>query len=112
MSFSQYIELIELFSCTKHVLDISQNLYDIGLRKINVVGLSALGCCPSQLRAYKSENGTCIGFLNDIAVDFNDHLRPQFFDLADSLPNVTFGFLSIFSPIMEAINNPSSFGIF
>ena len=102
--------LLEIKVCKLCAGLIDQSLYNAGARRVAVAGLGALGCCPSQLRGYKSENGTCIGWLNDLAMDFNDHLRPQLFNLADTLPNATFAYQNLFTPFLDAVNNPARFG--
>jgi hypothetical protein len=88
-----------------------RSLYRAGARKMAVAGLGALGCCPSQLRAYRSQNGSCISWLNDLALDFNEHLRPALFALADSLPNSTFAYQNLFTPFLDAVRDPASFGM-
>lgn len=87
-----------------------QEMYNMGARRVAVAGLGAVGCCPSQMRAHKSINGTCVDSLNDLAMDFNDHLRPQLLALSDSLPSTTFAFQNLLTPLLEVKANPTAYG--
>lgn len=83
-------------------------IYNIGARKVGVAGLPPLGCCPSQLLEYRS-NGSCIKFLNDVSADFNDHLISKLLALNDKLPNASIVYNNIYTPIIDAVENPYAF---
>ncbi|MCO5591698.1 hypothetical protein L7F22_045689 [Adiantum nelumboides] len=87
-----------------------KELYGLGARRVMVAGLGAIGCCPSQRREYKVTNGTCVGWLNDLGKDFNDHLRSQVVALIGALPGADFAFQDANAAILNAYNNPSAFG--
>lgn len=92
----------------KLVLQI-QKLYSNGARYFVVAGLGALGCLPSQLNRYNS-NGSCIDFLNDMAQNYNEALRVRVQDLNNQLPNSTFLFNNLYTPLYEAFHNPAAYG--
>ncbi|MCO5591696.1 hypothetical protein L7F22_045687 [Adiantum nelumboides] len=87
-----------------------KELYNLGARRVALSGLGAFGCCPSQMRAHKSENGTCVGWLNDLAKDFNDRLREQVLALPETLPGSEFGFQDAYAALMLIRDNPSAYG--
>ncbi|KAH9299956.1 hypothetical protein KI387_011539 [Taxus chinensis] len=86
-----------------------ERLYCNGARNIVVAGLGAVGCIPSQLNRYNS-NGSCIGFLNKIARDYNRVLRVKLRELNNQLPNSTILFNNMYIPLNEAFHNPETFG--
>ncbi|MCO5580355.1 hypothetical protein L7F22_034221 [Adiantum nelumboides] len=95
------------FLITKFKLQIKE-LYNLGARRVAVVGLGAFGCCPGQM--YKSTNGTCVQSLNEVAKDFNDHWKPQFLALSSTLPGAHFTFQDAYTALLTVRNNPSDYG--
>ncbi|KAH7287523.1 hypothetical protein KP509_32G059900 [Ceratopteris richardii] len=87
-----------------------KELYNLGVRNIALTGLPAFGCAPSQLRAYKSVNGTCIAWLNDLARDYNDHLRPRLLGLVDELPDSGFAFQNTYEALETVLRDPAAYG--
>ncbi|GLJ29345.1 hypothetical protein SUGI_0578740 [Cryptomeria japonica] len=86
-----------------------ERLYSNGARNIVVAGLSAIGCIPSQLNKYNS-NGSCIDFLNKVAIDYNKVLRLKLRELNNQLPDSTILFNNMYIPLYDAFHNPAAFG--
>ncbi|MCO5606781.1 hypothetical protein L7F22_060971 [Adiantum nelumboides] len=101
----QYRDLL----ITKFILQIKE-LYNLGARRVAVVGLGAFGCCPGQMSFNKALNGTCVQSLNEVAKDFNDHWKPQFLALSSSLPGSYFTFEDAYTALLTVRNNPSDYG--
>ncbi|KAH7292453.1 hypothetical protein KP509_29G069500 [Ceratopteris richardii] len=87
-----------------------KELYKLGARNVALTGLSAFGCCPSQLRAYKSVNGKCVRWLNVLARDFNNHLMPRLMGMSRSLPGSSFAFQDGQSVVLKIRRNASAYG--
>ncbi|KAI4377220.1 hypothetical protein MLD38_014885 [Melastoma candidum] len=79
-------------------------LYDLGARKVAIIGLGLLGCAPQELSKFSASNGsTCIKKLNDAVIMFNDQLRPLVQRLNSNRTNATFTLID-----MVSIANSSS----
>ncbi|XP_022850860.1 GDSL esterase/lipase At1g29660-like [Olea europaea var. sylvestris] len=50
-------------------------LYKYGARKVAVLALGQLGCCPAEVASYGSNDSFCIETINNAAKLFNDKLK-------------------------------------
>ncbi|KAH7292433.1 hypothetical protein KP509_29G067800 [Ceratopteris richardii] len=85
-------------------------LYQLGARNFAFTGLSGVGCCPSQMRAYKAVNGTCVQWLNDLSRDFNMNLMPRLLSLPNSLPGTKFAFQDGQEVLLTIRRNAAAYG--
>ena len=88
-----------------------QELYDLGGRKIAVLGLPPLGCLPSQITIFGSGKPDCIEWLNAISKKFNE----QFIDMMNNelKPNFHGGrlvYLDSYGAVDVMIKNPHAYG--
>ncbi|KAL2628769.1 hypothetical protein R1flu_013455 [Riccia fluitans] len=90
------------------------SLYNLGARKIAVVGMPPLGCLPSQITIYgegDKNNRKCIEWLQDDSKAFNEGLVKVMDNLTSSLPNFAIVLLDAFPLITDAATNPSKYGL-
>jgi hypothetical protein len=85
-------------------------LYKLGARRFSISSLGPLGCIPSQLNIQKSPDGTCIKFLQDVAISFNAALKPMTEELNAMFPDATYVYVNSFGIVMDYISNPAAYG--
>ncbi|XP_071727564.1 GDSL esterase/lipase At1g33811-like [Rutidosis leptorrhynchoides] len=52
-----------------------QNLYNANVRRVVVMGLVPIGCAPSYLWQYNSNNGECVKTISSVIMEFNFVMR-------------------------------------
>ncbi|EFJ34001.1 hypothetical protein SELMODRAFT_230518 [Selaginella moellendorffii] len=87
-----------------------QELYNIGARKLHVVSMPPIGCCPQSLFKFGSKNGECIDFVNKLAVDYNVGLKSLLVEVERSLPGLRTVYTDSYYSFMSIYNNPSQHG--
>ena len=87
-----------------------QNLYDLNVRKLVVMGLAPIGCAPHYLWQYRSENGKCIESINDMVREFNFLMRYMIEELGEELPDSNIIFCDLFEGSMDIIKNHENYG--
>lgn len=85
-----------------------KTLYHYGARKIVVFGLGGLGCIPTELDLYGTEDSVCVDCIDSAVQKFSDKLKPMIDDLKSNLPNANFIYINSTS---IAIRDPPSMGI-
>ncbi|CAI0389023.1 unnamed protein product [Linum tenue] len=100
----------------KHValaVDVYQELYGLGARRIGVVGAAPIGCVP---RERVTGDGllilerNCAEELNDAAKLFNSKLSTAVSSLNAELPGAKIVYFDIYSPALSLIQNPAPYG--
>ncbi|KAJ3707504.1 hypothetical protein LUZ61_011209 [Rhynchospora tenuis] len=87
-----------------------ESLYRLGARKFVVIGLGPLGCIPSQLSSNKSITGQCVDSVNDLVMTYNSYLVHLLNTLNSTLSGSFFVYEDVYSPFIEIINSPSTYG--
>ncbi|KAK7845398.1 gdsl esterase/lipase, partial [Quercus suber] len=89
-----------------------QQLYDLGCRKMMVVGLPTMGCLPIQitLKYPKPINRKCIEHLNADSQSYNHKLVNLLSKLQAVLPGSKFAYADINQRVINMINNPQKYG--
>jgi len=87
-----------------------QELYELGARRIGVIGLPVLGCVPSQRTIQGGILRSCSDFENQAAMLFNSKLSSQTDALNKNFPEARFVYLDIYNPLLNMIQNPSTYG--
>ncbi|XP_038997797.1 GDSL esterase/lipase EXL3-like [Hibiscus syriacus] len=89
-----------------------QDLYGLGARRIGLLGLSPIGCVPSQRTVGGGKNRDCYEDENQLASAYNakhsgvvDNLKTMF-----TLPDTKIIFLDIYYPLLSLIENPGKYG--
>lgn len=88
-----------------------QELFDLGGHNIAVLGLPPTGCLPAEITLYGKGNPSCIEWLNNVALKFNE----RFIDMInnDMKPKFSGGrliYLDLYTPLMNIVKNPQAYG--
>lgn len=83
----------------------------MGARKIVVFEIGPIGCIPSITRNIQ-HNGQCVEDVNQLALQFNDHLSTMLETLTSKLPGSDFILGRVHGIAYDAIKNPSTYGDF
>lgn len=89
-----------------------QQLYDLGCRKMMVVGLPPMGCLPIQitLKYPIPINRKCVEHLNADSQSYNQKLVNLLSKLQAVLPGSKFAYADINQRVINMINNPQKYG--
>lgn len=87
-----------------------QNLYNVNVRKMVVMGLAPVGCAPHYLWQYGSRHGECIDPINDVMVDFNYAMRSMVRELNRNLTDAMITFCDAFEGSMDIMQNGHFYG--
>ncbi|RWW13411.1 hypothetical protein GW17_00022867, partial [Ensete ventricosum] len=88
----------------------TQDLYDLGARKIGVTSLPPLGCLPASITLFGHGSNECVRRLNSDAHNFNRKLNAAADSLAKQLPNLKIAIFDIYKPLHDLATKPSDFG--
>ncbi|KAG9439659.1 hypothetical protein H6P81_019824 [Aristolochia fimbriata] len=87
-----------------------QEIHNEGGRKFIVAGLAPIGCVPIQ-RNINLLSRLCKDDENLDATIYNSKLQNLLTQLQNSLPETRIGYVDIFNPAIDMINNPSKYGL-
>ncbi|EFJ35647.1 hypothetical protein SELMODRAFT_80714 [Selaginella moellendorffii] len=85
-------------------------LYDVGVRKMVVVGIGPLGCTPYFLYEDGSKTGSCISEINFMVEEYNNALRVEVEKMYESHTDLDVIYCDIYDGLFPIVQNPSSFG--
>ncbi|CAN6981443.1 hypothetical protein BRARA_I05380 [Brassica rapa] len=90
-----------------------QELYDIGCRKIMVLGLPPIGCLPVQMTfaRQKQNERRCIDKQNSDSQEYNQKLKKSLTDIQSNLTGSVIFYADIYGTILDMATNPQSYGI-
>ncbi|KAK8672355.1 hypothetical protein V6N13_110727 [Hibiscus sabdariffa] len=93
--------------------DLVEEIYDLGCRKIIVVGLPPIGCLPFQmkLRLENPRNRHCLEDQNSDARSYNKKLVRLLPEIQAELPRSKLVYADAYQPLMDMINHPEQYGI-
>ncbi|KAJ3679111.1 hypothetical protein LUZ60_017122 [Juncus effusus] len=86
------------------------NLYNLGARKIDLVGIPPMGCLPFERSKSLLSLGECNEEYNKVAFDFNVKLKGMIGRLNKELVNVSIVYGDIYGILMEVMQNYTSYG--
>ncbi|KAK1392930.1 GDSL esterase/lipase EXL3-like [Heracleum sosnowskyi] len=89
----------------------TQELYDLGARRIGVFGVPPIGCVPSQRTLSGGLNRDCVETYNQAAVVYNSKLSSQLETLGNSLPQSKILYIDIYNPLLDLIQNPQNYDL-
>ena len=89
-----------------------QSLYTRNVRKVIVMGLAPMGCAPHYLWRYKSKEGECIQYINDMIMDFNFEMRYMVEALNHQFSDANITFCDVFEGSMDIIRNHRHYGMY
>ncbi|KAA8519193.1 hypothetical protein F0562_013449 [Nyssa sinensis] len=87
-----------------------RGLYNLGARKVAVIGVGQIGCSPNELAQNSPDGKTCVRRINDANQLFNDRLKSLVDDFNNNLPGAKFIYINAYGIFQEFIDNPSSYG--
>lgn len=87
-----------------------EDLYNLGARKIVVVGAPPLGCVPSQRTIYGGLQRDCVDQYNEASQSFNVALSRELGLLREKLSTKTIIYADIFEKLLALIQYPSNYG--
>jgi len=88
-----------------------QNLYNLNVKKMVVMGLAPIGCAPRYMWEYGIQNGECVEPINDMAIEFNFLMRYFVEKLAEELPGANIIFCDVYEGSMDILKNHDQYGI-
>ena len=86
-----------------------QYLYNQGARKFVVVGIGALGCCPS--RRSNTKNEECNEEINYWCVKFNEGLVSMLQELKSDLQGIYYSYFDTYTVLLNVIQKPTDYGM-
>ncbi|CAL5047859.1 unnamed protein product [Urochloa decumbens] len=87
-------------------------LNDMGARKIGIVGVPPLGCCPSQITLAGSPSRECEASRNQAALLFNSKISKEIDRLNEERKGYgsKFVYIDIYYNLLDLIQNPAFYG--
>ncbi|XP_076903039.1 GDSL esterase/lipase At5g37690-like [Bidens hawaiensis] len=89
-------------------------LYDSNVRKFVFMGILPLGCAPRFLHATNgsaADEVVCAADINNFVLEYNAFLEQRIVRLGMKLSDAQLIFCDFYRPMMEIINNPSTYGM-
>lgn len=84
-----------------------QRLYNKGARKFEIVGVGAIGCCPT----YRLKNNTeCFSEANFLAVKYNEDTQSMFKKWKSENKDLSYSYFDTYAALQDLIQNPTSYG--
>ncbi|KAL1202052.1 GDSL esterase/lipase [Cardamine amara subsp. amara] len=90
-----------------------QELYEIGCRRIMVLGLPPVGCLPFQMTMamQKQKERRCIEKQNSDSQEFNQKLKDSLTDIQSNLTGSVIFYGDIYGALFDMATNPQRYGI-
>jgi phospholipase/lecithinase/hemolysin len=86
----------------------TQDLYDMGARKLAIINLELLGCVPKE--RVTNPAGACADGLNKLAAAFDSELRSLLAGLASRLPGLVYSIGDYFRLTQDIFADPQALG--
>ncbi|KAJ6840043.1 uncharacterized protein M6B38_312395 [Iris pallida] len=87
-----------------------QELYELGARKIDVLGVPPIGCLPSQRTLAGGIERECVPLYNAAANMLNGELSVELQRLTSTSPGSRIRYIDIYTPLFDIISRPSAYG--
>ncbi|KAJ4776494.1 GDSL esterase/lipase EXL3 [Rhynchospora pubera] len=87
-----------------------KNLYNLGVRKIGIVGVPPLGCVPMVRTIRGGITRECVEIYNQASVLLNRELSAELTRLAQELPSSQIIYLDVYNILHDLIMNSSHYG--
>ncbi|KAF3628241.1 hypothetical protein FXO38_05476 [Capsicum annuum] len=88
------------------VSTILKDLYGLGARRIDILGIPPIGCMPSQRTLRGGEERERVDYLNQAAQLFNNKLADDLSSLENKVPNSRLVYVDIYNLSLDVINSP------
>ena len=87
-----------------------QRLHNYGARKLVMIGVGAIGCCPTQRR--KNSLGECFEEANHLAIEYNRGLKSALQELKSELEGLNYSYFETYDVLLKLIQKPASYGMY
>ncbi|WCJ32671.1 GDSL-like Lipase/Acylhydrolase family protein [Euphorbia peplus] len=87
-----------------------RELYEIGARRIGVLGVPTIGCLPSQRTLKGGLERNCSNDANEVTMLFNSKLSSTCDYLNQQLPGARIVFMDTYHPLLALIQDPARYG--
>ncbi|XP_010935132.2 GDSL esterase/lipase EXL3 [Elaeis guineensis] len=87
-----------------------KELYNLGPRKIGVVGVPPIGCLPAQRTLRGGIARDCVDAYNQASIKFNSELSMEVERLATYHPGAKIVYIDVYNPLLELIMHPYDYG--
>ncbi|KAK9068941.1 hypothetical protein SSX86_013057 [Deinandra increscens subsp. villosa] len=94
----------------KLVLNFTEEIYTLGVRRIVVFSLPPMGCYPFVRTLVGGPERRCVDKENDIAQLYNNILKQQLQFWATSFPQSRVAYIDYYNPLISIIENPQKYG--
>ncbi|KAI3797005.1 hypothetical protein L1987_39694 [Smallanthus sonchifolius] len=94
----------------KHVMNFTQEIYKLGVKRIVVFSAPPIGCLPALRTLAGGPHRTCVDEENNAALMFNNILKQQLQFWAASFPQSRVAFTDYYNPLISIIENPKKYG--
>lgn len=85
-----------------------KGMYNLGARKFAMVGVGAVGCCPSQRNKKSTEE--CSEEANYWSVKYNERLKSLLQELISELKGMSYSYFDTYSVMLNLIQKPAAYG--
>lgn len=89
-----------------------KQIYELGARRIAVLGAPPIGCVPSQRTLAGGIVRECAEKYNYAAKLFNSKLSKETDSLSRTLPNANVIYIDVYNPLLDIILNHQKYGIY
>lgn len=86
-----------------------KKIYSLGARKISIANVGPLGCIPDKLQS-DSTDGSCVEKFNQLAVGYNNKLKPMLDSLSAQLPGAIITYSDSYYSVNDLISNAATYG--
>lgn len=96
-------------SMTTNLSGYLKRLYNLGARKFVMVGVGAIGCCPSQRHQNKT-TGVCKEDTNYWSQRYNEGVKSLLQNMKTELKDINYSLFDTYTVLLTLIQNPAEYG--
>ncbi|KAL5730004.1 hypothetical protein ACHQM5_002883 [Ranunculus cassubicifolius] len=85
-----------------------KSLYNLGARKFVMVGIGAIGCCPSQ--RHQNRSGECKEETNYWSHKYNEGLKTLLQEMKSEFKDIHYTYFDTYSVLLNLIQKPAEYG--
>ncbi|XP_027162750.1 GDSL esterase/lipase At1g29670-like [Coffea eugenioides] len=87
-----------------------RRLYNLGARKLVLIGVGQIGCSPNELAQNSPDGRTCVARINSANQMFNSKLKSLVDTLNNQFTDARFIYIDAYGIFQDLISSPSAFG--
>ncbi|XP_077221305.1 GDSL-like Lipase/Acylhydrolase superfamily protein [Tasmannia lanceolata] len=85
-----------------------KRIYNLGARKLVIVGVGAIGCCPAQ--RIQNKTGDCNEEANYWSLKYNEGVKTVVQGITSELKDISYSFFDTYGVVLDYIKNPATYG--